>query len=184
MIVTKHTPLPVEFVVRGMLVSTGSAWKEYSEQGTICGMEMPGGLQPDVWLDRSIITPATKATTGHDINISTDKVREVIGKERADYIFRKAMEVYHYQRDVALQRGLCLLDTKYEASEDKVQIDESGTPDSSRYFPDYSKQPFRNWLNSIHFDRETPIEIPDEVGQKTSWLYCEGLRQLTGIRVW
>lgn len=181
MIVSRHTPLPVEFVVRGVLVRAGSAWKEYEASGTICGEKMPADLQPDVWLSEPIITPATKAEGGHDINISRNRVREMIGEERANRIFERALALYRFQRVILQHHGIDFLDTKYEAGEDEINIDEIGTPDSSRYRPDYSKQPFRDWLDSIGFDRQTPLEIPPEIVEQTSLLYRKGLYQITKI---
>lgn len=193
MLVKKTKPLPVECVVRGYLA--GSGWKEYQTAGTICGHKLPAGLTQCQKLPEPIFTPATKAQTGHDENISFEKSAEMIGPEDAKYVRDKSIEIFKKASRYAESKGLILSDTKFEwgTLDDKIiLIDEVLTPDSSRFWPadkyqpgrdqeSFDKQFVRNYLESINFDKSGPgVELPPDIVQKTSEKYIEAYERLTG----
>ncbi len=195
MLVKKGNALPVECVIRGYLA--GSGWKEYQQDGTVCGQKLADGLKQCQKLPELIFTPATKAERGmHDENISFEKCVEIIGKEKAEYVRDKSMAIFKKATDYAEQKGIILADTKFEWGEvddDKIiLIDEVLTPDSSRFWPadkyapgrdqeSFDKQFVRNYLEDINFNKSGPgVELPDDIVEKTSAKYIEGYERLTG----
>lgn len=194
MLVKKVNVLPIECVVRGYLA--GSGWKEYKESGTVCGQKLPPGLTQCQKLPELIFTPATKAERGtHDENISFERCVEIIGEKDANYVRDKSSEIFKKAGEYALSKGIILADTKFEWGrvDDKIiLVDEVLTPDSSRFWPadkyqagrdqeSYDKQFVRNYLESINFDKSGPgVELPDDIGAKTSDKYIEAYEQLTG----
>ncbi|MFO7976529.1 MAG: phosphoribosylaminoimidazolesuccinocarboxamide synthase [Candidatus Hydrogenedentota bacterium] len=193
MLVHKCEMFPIEFVVRGYLA--GSGWKEYREKGTVCGIPLPKGLQESSKLDAPLFTPATKASDGHDINISPEKAGEVIGKDWAEAAAAKAIELYEHACSVAESKGIILCDTKFEFglfNGDLMLADEVLTPDSSRYWPadqyepgrsqpSYDKQFVRDWLEATGWDKNSPPPaLPDDVIAKTREKYVEAYQRLTG----
>ena len=194
-VVKKYTPLPVEAVVRGYL--EGSGWKEYSESGTVCGIELPPGLQRASKLPEPIFTPATKAEAGHhDENITFEQMAKMVGEARAKEVRDTAIRLYRTAADYALGKGIIIADTKFEFGVDAAGklhlIDEALTPDSSRFWPadtwrvgsspeSYDKQYVRNWLDAIGFQRKPPAPpMPDDVARKTSEKYQQALARLAG----
>ena len=196
MLVKKLEMLPVECIVRGYL--SGSGWKDYKKTGKVCGIELPKGLQNSSKLPEIIFTPSSKAEYGiHDENITYDKAVSMIGAARAKELADISKAVYTKARDVAASKGIILADTKFEFGVDKngnvVLADEVLTPDSSRYWPEskykvgqqqqsFDKQFVRDWLESINFDKTTPIEVPDDVCDKTTEKYIEIFNILTGSK--
>jgi phosphoribosylaminoimidazole-succinocarboxamide synthase len=193
MLVKKCKMLPVEFVVRGYLA--GSGWKEYRQRGTVCGIKLPAGLVESSRLDKPIYTPATKATDGHDINISPEQAGEIIGVEVNHAAAEAAIRVYERGRSYAASRGIILCDTKLEfglIGDDLILADEVLTPDSSRFWPadgyapgrgqpSFDKQYVRDWLEAQDWDKNSPPPpLPDEVVMKTREKYVEAYRLLTG----
>ena len=194
MLVKKGEVLPIECVVRGYLA--GSGWKEYSRNGTVCDQKLPEGLKQCQKLPELIFTPATKAEMGdHDENISVEQAAEIVGKDKAEYVRDKSIEIFKKASQYAETKGIILADTKFEWGlvDDKIiLIDEVLTPDSSRFWPadkyepgrdqeSYDKQFVRNYLESINFDKSGPgVELPDDIRQKTAEKYIEAYEQLTG----
>ncbi len=194
MLVKKTKPLPVECVVRGYLA--GSGWREYQQSQTICGHKLPAGLKQCDKLPEPIFTPATKEELGaHDENIDFDRCIEIIGRQKAEYVRDKSIEIFKKAGDYAVTKGILLADTKFEwgiVNDKIILIDEALTPDSSRFWPadkyqpgrdqeSYDKQFVRNYLESINFDKSGKgIELPDDITQKTSAKYIEAYEQLTG----
>jgi phosphoribosylaminoimidazole-succinocarboxamide synthase len=199
MIVKKTEPFPVECVVRGYL--SGSAWKEYKGQSpsngkvNLYGIELPADLVESDKLPEPIFTPATKAESGHDINITQAQAADMIGKDAADTLHDKTLGIYQRASQYASSRGIIIADTKFEFGRmgDKIiVIDEVLTPDSSRFWdvatykpggpqPSFDKQYVRDWLDSIGFNREYPgPELPDEVVRNTSDKYREAYRRIVG----
>jgi phosphoribosylaminoimidazole-succinocarboxamide synthase len=194
-VVRRMQPLPIEAVVRGFL--EGSAWQEYQESGSVCGVQLPAGLKRASKLPQPIFTPATKAEAGHhDENITFERMAGAIGAARAREVRDTAIALYKEAAPYALQRGIIIADTKFEFGLDAGGrlnlIDEALTPDSSRFWPvdtycegvspeSFDKQYVRNWLDSIGFARRPPAPpMPDEVARKTSEKYQEALRRLAG----
>ncbi len=195
MLVHKCAMFPVEFVIRGYLA--GSGWKEYREQGTVCGIRLPEGLRESDRLEEPIFTPATKATDGHDINISPEHAADIIGRDWVDAAAVAAMTTYSRAREYAEERGVILCDTKFEFGTldgRLVLADEILTPDSSRFWPadryepgksqpSYDKQFVRDWLETTDWDKNSPQPpLPDDIVAKTREKYVEAYRKLTGNR--
>jgi len=193
MLVLKTDPFPVECVVRGYI--TGSGWKDYQATGAVCGIELPRGLRESDRLDPPIFTPATKAETGHDENISFEKMAEIVGADRAAELRDLSLEIYRRARAHAEGRGVILADTKFEFGEKDgrvVWIDEALTPDSSRFWsrdtyqpgksqPSYDKQYVRDYLESIRWDKSPPApRLPDDVVDRTRAKYLEAYERITG----
>ncbi|NQT03051.1 MAG: phosphoribosylaminoimidazolesuccinocarboxamide synthase [Planctomycetes bacterium] len=194
MLVKKVDVLPIECVVRGYLA--GSGWKEYSQSGTVCRQKLPSGLTQCQKLPELIFTPATKAERGtHDENISFARCVDIIGEEAANYVRDKSTQIFKKAGEYARSKGIILADTKFEwgrVDGKIILIDEVLTPDSSRFWPadkyqpgrdqeSYDKQFVRNYLESINFDKSGPgVELPDDIGAKTSDKYIEAYEQLTG----
>jgi phosphoribosylaminoimidazole-succinocarboxamide synthase len=193
MVVKKATPIMLECVVRGYL--TGSGWKEYQKTGTVCGMKLEEGLSNGSMIREPVFTPSTKAEKGHDINITEEKAAEIIGRKTYDYVKDKALELYRFGRDYAIDRGLVLADTKFEfgySPEGRIiLIDEILTPDSSRYWlgEEYDKgnlvsldkQFVRDYLEKTDWNKQPPPPpLPPGVVQKTSERYLKAYKMLTG----
>jgi phosphoribosylaminoimidazole-succinocarboxamide synthase len=196
MLVRRTDPVLVECVIRGYI--TGSAWKEYAQAGTLAGEPLPKGLQESQRLDPPIFSPATKAQTGHDENITFSQVVELLGAELAGRLRDLSQEIYAYGRDVAGERNIILADTKLEfgivPSGELLLIDEVLTPDSSRFWPketyavgrgqpSLDKQPIRDWLDGLKgWDKTPPApDLPDEVVNATSARYQDVFKRLTGV---
>ncbi len=193
MLVRKTAPLPIECVVRGYL--SGSGWKDYQRTGEICGITLPSGLRESDRLPEAIFTPATKAATGHDENISFERAASLIGSERAREVRDVSLEIYRRAAAYAEPRGILLADTKFEfglLKDELIWIDEALTPDSSRFWPaaqyipggpqpSFDKQFVRDYLDSIHWPKTPPgPELPPEVVTATRSKYREAHRILTG----
>ncbi|KAJ2714087.1 Bifunctional purine biosynthetic protein ade1 [Coemansia spiralis] len=196
LLVRKAEVLPVEAIVRGYI--SGSGWKEYQAKGTVCGIELPAGLQESQQLEAPLFTPSTKADYGgHDENIHPDRCAEILGQERADEVARTALALYTRAAEYAASKGIIIADTKFEFGVDKsgrlMLIDEALTPDSSRFWPSrayeagraqdsYDKQYLRDYLTSIDFDMKTPIDLPPTVLDSTLKKYIEAYVKLTASR--
>ncbi len=193
MLVHKCEMFPVEFVIRGYLA--GSGWKEYREHGTVCGIKLPEGLVESDKLDTPMYTPATKATDGHDINISQERAGEIIGEKWNREASEASLAIYERARDYAETKGIILCDTKFEfgiLNTELALADEVLTPDSSRFWPaesyrpgksqsSYDKQFVRDWLEAQEWDKNSPPPpLPDDIVMKTREKYIEAYRQLTG----
>ena len=194
MLVKKTKVLPVECIVRGYI--TGSGWKEYKREGTVCGIELPGGLKQCEKLSEVIFTPSTKAELGaHDENIDFEACVKLIGEEAAAFIRDKSIEIFQKASEHAASKGIILADTKFEWGEVDgkiILIDEALTPDSSRFWPadkyeagrdqeSFDKQFVRNYLEEINFDKSGEgVELPADIIEKTSAKYIEAYEKLTG----
>jgi len=197
MLVLKAQPLPVECIVRGYL--SGSAWAEYQQRATVCGIPLPRELVESARLPQPIFTPSTKAEMGvHDENIPFGRMVELIGKPLAEMVRSKSLAIYARARDLAEEKGILIADTKMEfglKEGELILIDELLTPDSSRFWPkatyqpgrsqeSFDKQYVRDYLISIRWDRKPPApDLPPEVIRTTSEKYLEALERLTGIRL-
>jgi len=194
-VVKKLKALPIEAIVRGYLV--GSGWKEYKAKGTVCGIELPAGLQEASKLPKPIFTPSSKAAVGeHDENISLQQCADLIGKDMAEQVAKVAIALYQQAAEYALTRGIIIADTKFEFGLDANGVlhvmDEVLTPDSSRFWPadsyavgsnppSYDKQFVRDWLESTGWNKVAPAPaLPLDVAQKTSEKYMEAFERLTG----
>ncbi len=193
MLVHRAAPLPVECVVRGYLA--GSAWKEYQQSGSVCGIKLPPGLRQAEKLPEPIFTPATKAKTGHDENISEAEMVRLVGEEITRKVRRISLEIYVQASDYARQRGIIIADTKFEfgiLDGGLILIDEVLTPDSSRFWaekeyrvgispPSFDKQFVRDYLEATGWNKQPPApHLPVEIIAGTSARYREALRLLTG----
>lgn len=193
MLVKKLKMVPIECIVRGYI--TGSGWKSYKENGTVCGIKLPEGLQESQKLDEPIFTPSTKAAEGHDENISFEKTCEIIGTDLAQKIKNASIEIYKKCAEYALSRGIIIADTKFEFGLDEdgnlVLGDEVLTPDSSRFWPldeytvgksqkSFDKQYLRDWLKANSWDANNPTPIPANVIEVTRNKYIEAYEKLTG----
>jgi phosphoribosylaminoimidazole-succinocarboxamide synthase len=193
-VVKKLKPLPIEAVVRGYII--GSGWKDYQKTGKVCGIELPQGLQQAQKLPQPIFTPATKAETGHDENISFEEVVKLIGKPLAEKVRDVSIRLYKEASEYAATKGIIIADTKFEFGLDSqnniVLIDEVLTADSSRFWPadsykigmsppSYDKQFVRDYLETLDWDKTPPApKLPGEVIARTSEKYREALQRLTG----
>ena len=187
LVVRKLKPLPIEAVVRGYLI--GSGWKDYQQTGKVCGIELPRGLRQAEKLPQPIFTPATKAASGHDENISFQQVAKLIGDALAAKVRDVSIRLYREAADYAATRGIIIADTKFEFGlDDKGElllIDEALTADSSRFWPadsyKFDKQYVRDYLETLDWNKTPPApHLPAEVITKTSEKYREALRRLTG----
>ena len=199
MLCRRGTVFPIECVIRGYL--SGSAWREYAKAGTLAGEKLPVGLKESSRLDPPIFSPATKAESGHDENITVARMRDILGPEVTVELERLTRLVYGKGRDVAAARGIIIADTKFEfgrsRSGDILLIDEVMTPDSSRFWPaddyqpgrpqpSFDKQPLRDWLDvERHAGRwngeAPPPRLPPAVVDATSKRYLEAYRRITGL---
>jgi phosphoribosylaminoimidazole-succinocarboxamide synthase len=191
-LVRKTRVVPIECVVRGYLA--GSGWKEYRKQGTVCGIPLPPGLRESDKLPEPIFTPATKEESGHDENISFERMVELVGKEVSEELRARSINVYQRGAEMALKKGIIICDTKFEWGEvdgRRILIDEVLTPDSSRFWPadqykpggsppSFDKQFVRDWLETTSWDKNSaPPELPDEVVTRTREKYIEAYERLT-----
>ena len=194
MVVMKTDVVPVECVVRGYLA--GSGWKEYQHSGTVCGIKLPSGLKESSRLQEPIFTPATKAESGHDENISFEQMCHDVGSDLAMRLRDMSLKVYSEGCAHANTRGIIIADTKFEfglKGDQIILIDEVMTPDSSRFWPadqyeagrsqaSYDKQFVRDWLEQSGWDKNSqPPELPGDVVKKTSLRYIEAFERLTGL---
>ena len=193
MLVRKTEPLPLECVARGYL--SGSGWKEYVATGTVCGVQLPQGLRESDRLPEPIFTPATKATSGHDINISEAEAGRLVGSDLVRRLRDHTLALYEHGVRHAGSRGIILADTKFEfgrlPSGEVILIDEVMTPDSSRYWPrdqyapggpqpSFDKQFVRDYLEQIRWNKQPPLpSLPEEVVLRTRDKYLEAFRRLT-----
>ncbi|MFC1988855.1 phosphoribosylaminoimidazolesuccinocarboxamide synthase [Chloroflexota bacterium] len=193
MVVRKAERINLEWVVRGYI--SGSAWEEYEKSGTVQGMPMPTGLQESQELPEPLFTPTTKAESGHDMPMSMDEVRGIIGEARTEEMKEISLAVYTLAREYARDRGLIIADTKMEfglVNGKLILIDELLTPDSSRFWgidsykvgqsqPSYDKQPVRDWTARTGWNKQPPApELTQEVIEATSGKYREAFQKLTG----
>jgi len=193
MIVKKAKPLAIECVVRGYLA--GSGWQEYRKQQTVCGIKLPPGLSESSELSEPIFTPATKAETGHDENISFDRAAAIVGRDLAEQARKASLQLYRDARQYARQRGIIIADTKFEFGlfeNQLILIDEVLTPDSSRFWPadqyqpgrsqpSFDKQFVRDYLETLQWDKTPPAPaLPADIVSKTEAKYLEAYTRLTG----
>ena len=194
MLVVRTEVFPAECVVRGYLV--GSGWKDYQRTGEVCGHKLPAGLRESEQLAESIFTPATKAQTGHDENISEQQMAEIVGKETMESLREISLRLYQEASNYARQRGIIIADTKFEFGRDGegriTLIDEVLTPDSSRFWPaseyqvgksqaSFDKQYVRDYLEGLDWDKTPPAPpLPPEVAQATTTRYLEAYELLVG----
>jgi len=193
MIVRRTEPLPVECVVRGYI--SGSGWKDYQKTGAICSIPLPAGLRESDRLPEPIFTPSTKATTGHDENISFDQVAARIGGPLAERVREVSLKIYKRAVDHAASRGIIIADTKFEfgmIGEHLVWIDEALTPDSSRFWPadqyspgrpqpSFDKQYVRDYLEKIGWNKQPPAPaLPPDVVESTREKYRDAYKRITG----
>jgi phosphoribosylaminoimidazole-succinocarboxamide synthase len=196
MLVQRAEMFPVECVVRGYI--SGSAWKEYKATGMVSGIKLPAGLKESDAFPEPIFTPSTKATTGHDENISFDQMCQTVGVETASHLRDLTLRVYKKAAAYARQRGIIIADTKVEFGRTAKGItlaDEVLTPDSSRFWPadkyapgrpqdSYDKQYVRDYLEQIHWNKQPPAPaLPPDVARRTSEKYLEAYFQLTGHKL-
>jgi phosphoribosylaminoimidazole-succinocarboxamide synthase len=196
MVVKKAKPLAIECVVRGYLA--GSGWKEYQKTQTVCGVKLPSGLKESSELPEPIFTPATKAETGHDENISFDQAANIVGREIAEKARDASLKIYNTARDYALKKGIIIADTKFEFGifDGKlILIDEVLTPDSSRFWPadqyapgrgqpSFDKQFVRDYLETLDWDKSPPAPaLPGDVVKKTESKYLDAYERLTGKKL-
>jgi len=193
MLCRKTKVVPIECVVRGYL--SGSGWGEYREHGTVCGIRLPAGLTESARLPEPVFTPATKAESGHDENITFEQMVDAVGCEVSEELRRRSIEIFQRGAAYALERGIIIADTKFEFGQVDGQIlliDEVLTPDSSRFWPadqyapgrgqpSFDKQFVRDWLTASGWDKNSPPPaLPDDVVVKTRAKYVEAYEQLTG----
>jgi len=199
MLVTKTEPFPIECVARGYL--SGSGWKEYQQAGSVCGIKLPAGLRESDRLPEPIFTPATKATTGHDVNISEEEGGKIVGEDAIERLRQLTLRLYSRGAAHAEPRGIIVADTKFEfgrviegpRKDDIILIDEVLTPDSSRFWPrdlympggpqpSFDKQFVRDYLESIRWNKQPPVpSLPPDVVQKTRDKYIQAFHLLTGL---
>jgi phosphoribosylaminoimidazole-succinocarboxamide synthase len=193
MLARRTDPVPIECVARGYL--SGSGWKEYQQSGSVCGVKLPRGLRESERLPEPIFTPATKADSGHDVNISEEEAGRLVGVELVSKLKALTLEIYRRGTEHAESKGIIIADTKFEFGLDKneiVLIDEVLTPDSSRFWPrdqyepghgqpSFDKQFVRDYLEEIHWDKQPPVpSLPDDVVRRTREKYVDAFRLLTG----
>lgn len=196
MLVKKLKMLPIECIVRGYI--TGSGWESYQKNGSVCGVKLQNGLKESEKLLRPIYTPTTKATEGHDENISFEHTIDLIGADLATQLKDKSIEIYSLCAEYARSKGIIIADTKFEFGVDEngtlMLADEVLTPDSSRFWPadkyvvgksqkSYDKQYLRDWLKKSGWDKTPPAPVlPDDVVSVTSSKYVEVYETLTGLK--
>jgi phosphoribosylaminoimidazole-succinocarboxamide synthase len=197
MLVRKTTPFPIECVARGYL--SGSGWKDYQQSGVVCGVRLPEGLRESDRLPHPIFTPATKASSGHDVNITAAEAAGLVGTDTLNELQRLTLALYEAGAAYAASRGILLADTKFEfgtAVDGAILlIDEAMTPDSSRYWPtdtyrpggpqtSFDKQFVRDYLEEIRWNKQPPVPtLPDEVVARTRDKYLEAYKRLTGTEM-
>jgi phosphoribosylaminoimidazole-succinocarboxamide synthase len=192
MYVRRTDPIPIECVARGYL--SGSGWKEYQQSGRVCGIELPRGLRESDRLPEPIFTPATKAETGHDVNISEQEAGRLVGTDLIPRLKSLTLDIYRRGAAHAESKGIIVADTKFEfglVGDEIALIDEVLTPDSSRFWPEtqytpgqgqpsFDKQYVRDYLEEIRWNKQPPVpSLPDEVIRRTRDKYVEAFRLLT-----
>ncbi len=192
MLVKKAKPLPVECIVRGYL--SGSGWKEYKKNGTVCGIKLPDGLVESSRLEKAIFTPSTKADEGHDVNITFEEMKKIVGAELGEKLKKLTLDIYETARSIAEKKGIIIADTKMEfgmLGDKLILIDELLTPDSSRFWSQkdyqpgkgqdsYDKQIVRDYLLTLDWDKTYPgPKLPPDIVQKTADRYREILKIIT-----
>ncbi len=192
MLVKKTRVVPIECVVRGYLA--GSGWKEYQQSQSVCGIPLPSGLVESSRFDEPIFTPATKAETGHDENISFERMVHEVGRDVAEQLRERSLQIYQQGAERAAQKGIIIADTKFEWGFDADQlilIDEVLTPDSSRFWPaddyvpgqsqpSFDKQFVRDWLSNTDWDKNSPPPaLPEDIVRQTRAKYIEAFERLT-----
>jgi phosphoribosylaminoimidazole-succinocarboxamide synthase len=193
MLVKRADVVPVECVARGYL--SGSGWKQYAAEQAVCGVALPTGLVESDRLPEPIFTPTTKAAAGHDLPLTLDETRDLVGVGLAERLKELTLTIYERAAAIALERGVILADTKFEfgfCDGELILIDEVCTPDSSRFWPvagyaaggqqpSFDKQYVRDWLDASGWDREPPAPaLPAEVVERTASRYREAYERLTG----
>jgi len=193
MLVKKAKVFPIECIVRGYI--SGSAWKSYQKDGTVCGIKLPEGLKESDKFDEPLFTPSTKAESGHDINISFEKMEELIGDEDAEKIRELSIKIYKEGAKYTLSKGIIIADTKFEfgkIGDEIILVDELLTPDSSRFWPadlyepgksqpSFDKQYVRDYLTSTGWDKNSdPPHLPENVIAETQNKYQEAYERVTG----
>ena len=193
MLVRRTEPVPIECVVRGYI--SGSGWKDYQKTGSICGIALPSGLRESDRLPEPIFTPSTKATTGHDENISFDETVVRIGRPLAEKLRDTSLAIYKSAAEFASARGIIIADTKFEfglVGDELIWIDEALTPDSSRFWPgslympgkpqpSFDKQYVRDYLEKISWNKQPPAPaLPPDVVAATTDKYREAYQRVTG----
>ena len=196
MVVKKAEPLNIECIVRGYI--TGSGWKEYKKNGTVCDIPLPDDLLESAELEQPLFTPSTKADEGHDENISFEQAVEIEGRETAEKVRDLSLQIYTEARNYARERGIIIADTKFEFGRidgELVLIDEVLTPDSSRFWPldeyepgrgqhAFDKQYVRDYLETLDWDKTPPgPRLPDEIVEKSRDRYLEAYQILTGTEL-
>jgi len=193
MLVKKAKVFPVECIVRGYI--SGSAWKSYQKDRTVCGIKLPEGMKESDKFDEPLFTPSTKAESGHDINISFDEMKKLIGDEDAEKIKELSLNIYKKGAEYARKKGIIIADTKFEfgkLDDEIILVDEVLTPDSSRFWPadlyepgksqpSFDKQYVRDYLTSTGWDKNSdPPSLPDDVIAETQKKYQEAYEKITG----
>lgn len=194
MLVKKTKPLSIECIVRGYI--SGSFWSAYKKDTVVCGFQLPEGMQESDKFEQPLFTPSTKAELGdHDENISLEKMKEIVGEERASEIAEISISLYQRASDYALTKGIIIADTKFELGEvdgKLILIDEVLTPDSSRFWPmdkyesgksqpSFDKQFLRDYLSGLDWDKNPPAPpLPEEIVNKTRQRYEEAVQKITG----
>ena len=196
MVVKKAEPLNIECIVRGYI--TGSGWKEYKKNGTVCDIPLPDDLLESAELEQPLFTPSTKADEGHDENISFEQAVEIEGRETAEKVRGLSLQIYTEARNYARERGIIIADTKFEFGRidgELILIDEVLTPDSSRFWPldeyepgrgqhAFDKQYVRDYLETLDWDKAPPgPELPAEIIEKSQARYLEAYQRLTGTEL-
>jgi len=196
MLVKKAEVLPIECIVRGYI--SGSAWKSYQNDQTVCGIKLPSGMEESERFDEPLFTPSTKAETGHDENISFDEMVDIIGRKDAETLQEISLTIYNKAAEYARKKGIIIADTKFEfgkIGDQIIIVDELLTPDSSRFWPadsykpgrgqeSFDKQFVRDYLSSTGWDKNsTPPHLPDQVVDGTKQRYLEAYEQLTGKKL-
>lgn len=197
MLVKGTEVFPIECVVRGYL--SGSGWKDYRQTGEVCGHRLPKGLRESDKLPQPIFTPATKAATGHDENISEARAAEILGEQVMKRLRDTSLELYNEASEYAATRGIIIADTKFEFGRDQdgniILIDEALTPDSSRFWPtdeyapgrtqpSFDKQFVRDYLETLQWNKRPPAPpLPEEIAAATTARYLEAYRRLTDSEV-
>ncbi len=195
MLVKKADVFPIECIVRGYI--SGSAWKSYKKDGTVCGLKLPSGLKESDKFEEPLFTPSTKADSGHDVNISFDKMKNIVGNQIAKNLRDLSIEIYQKATEYAIKRGIIIADTKFEfgmIGDEIVLVDEALTPDSSRFWPEesynpgksqpsFDKQYVRDYLISTDWDRNSPPpRLPEDVITETKRKYIDAYEKIIGKR--
>jgi phosphoribosylaminoimidazole-succinocarboxamide synthase len=193
MLVKKADVIPIECIVRGYI--SGSAWKSYQKDGTVCGIKLPEGMRESGKFDEPLFTPSTKAESGHDINISYEEMINIIGKEDAEKLKNLSLKLYNEGAEYARKKGIIIADTKFEfgkIDDQIIVVDEVLTPDSSRFWPadlynpgksqpSFDKQYVRDYLSSTGWDKNSsPPNLPENVVIETQKKYQEAYEKITG----